>query len=82
MESNQNNAGVVFTETTDVVIDIGCDDNRAPPLYTTLCVCGNLRYCEATNQCQDNCIVHMKFVFVFAVCACFIFWPALFQRIS
>jgi len=49
----------------------------APPLYASLCVCGGIRCCEATNPNQHVCIVRLRFLWLWIGCMCFMSLPLL-----
>lgn len=50
----------------------------APPMYASLCVCGQVRCCEASNQDQHVCVVRLRFLCFWLGCMCAIMLPMLF----
>ena len=94
MESYQND-NLTEDENTDVIIDIPDDDPDdemccvrfmkritdwlAPPPYASLCACGKIRCCEASNPNQHTCIVQLRFVGLWIGCMCLI-WLSMLLR--
>lgn len=83
MESYQNPKDVVIDipheEEDDDDTCCSCIANLlAPPMYASLCVCGQVRCCEASNQDQHACIVRLRFLCFWLACMCAIMLPMLF----
>jgi len=81
MESYQNPKDVVIDIPDEEEDDKCCSyiaNLLAPPMYASLCVCGQVRCCEASNQDQHVCIVRLRFLCFWLGCICAIMLPMLF----
>ncbi len=87
MDSYQNPKDVVIyipdEEDDDDKCCCSCWDSVinwfAPPMYASLCVCGQVRCCEASNQAQHVCVVRLRFLCFWLGCVLVLLLPLLFR---